>query len=109
MENQEETESAAWEARLRAAEAARRKRRDHATDQRERKRRVLDIVSSLTHEPRLRRPLTGRDWHHRRRAINALFVIAGRELWEDVSWAKPDLFIEWVDNLKHRGPRHAGA
>lgn len=109
MENQKETEIVFCEERYRAAMAAQRKRRDHATDLRDRKRRVLDIVTSLKHEPPLRRPLTGRDWHHGKRAINALFVIAGSELWEDVSWAKPDLFIEWVNNLKRTGPHHAGA
>ena len=89
------------EERYRACVSARRARRERATDIRERKRRVLQIIGSLQHNPELRTPLSRRANAKRERAVNALFVIAGPDLWEELSWVKPELFIEWVDNLKH--------
>lgn len=72
-----------------------------------RKQKILKILDDLKHQPSLVFARSARDKAYRVRTINALFVIAGPKLWEQVSWAKPDLFIEWVDNLINDTPYRA--
>ena len=87
------------EERYRACMSGQRARRERATGLSERKRRVLSIISKLKHRPDLRRPQSRRQRLNRKDALNALFVIAGPDLWKELSWVKPELFIEWVDDL----------
>ena len=72
-----------------------------------RKQRILKILDDLKHQPSLVFARSARDKAYRVRTINALFVIAGPKLWEQVSWARPELFIEWVDNLINDTPYRA--